>query len=107
MEEGALLSELAPPVQVVVSAPLGVPLVADAGKAGEAVTGRHGVDPVTANCKLAVSVLVELADSGHFVFLVFCFSETVRTFCSSHTSDLSVAAAVWVVVVIGGVLMQI
>jgi hypothetical protein len=50
--------------------------------AGEAVASHCGVGLDAHIAKLAMSVLVKVADGGHSDFLKFLFSETVRTFCS-------------------------
>ena len=88
MEEGAPLGKHTAAVKVVVLAPSGVALIAGVVQAGEVVAGNRSVGLVASFCKLAVSVLVELADkSGHFDLLALIFSETGRTFCSSSESD--------------------
>ena len=70
VKEGAPLRVHAAPVQGVVLAHPWVALGALVVLAGETVTCRVGVDLVTLVGKLTVSVLMELADSGHSDFLV-------------------------------------
>jgi hypothetical protein len=83
VEEGAPLCEHAAPVHGV---ELAQPWVAlgTLAVAGEAVACHGSVDLVTLGCKLAVAMLVELADSGHFDFLVSTCLK-LSTLSGAHT----------------------
>ena len=90
VEEGALVCKHTPAVRGEILAQPWVTQVALAVLlAGEVVAGGDGVELVALAAELAMSLLVELTDDGHFVFLASNISETLVEVNQARSAKLT------------------